>query len=63
MNKKKFKRILAMWQDGLDLKTCIQLIVTLSASAPLEAAGWIVTFLDEIIDLQAATGPIGLIKE
>ena len=54
MNKKKFKRILAMWQDGLDLKTCIQLIIALSANDPLRAAGWIVAFLDEITDLQAS---------
>ena len=52
MNKKKFKRILAMWQDGLDLKTCIQLIITLSANDPLGAADWIIKFLDEVIDLR-----------
>lgn len=52
MNKKKFKRILAMWKDGLDLKTCIQLIITLSTNGPLGASDWIVKFLDEVADFR-----------
>lgn len=47
MNKKKLKRILAMRKDGLDLKTCIQIIITLSTNGPLGTSDWIVKFLDE----------------